>query len=92
MKERAKRTCPKGIYIAQSSLRFGGLGAWTRVHISKHTYFGPYEGKRVDKNDFRNLAGVFDGGYAWEVSCPVATFIHNNIYLIDCTVTLYKYS
>ena len=68
MKERARRTCPEGIYIATSGIRHGGDGAWTKIAIPKNTTFGPYEGEIVPTYDIRRLHHVFQGGYSWEVS------------------------
>ena len=64
---RAVLTCPLGIRVELSSIRGGGLGAFTDFDIEKNTVFGPYQGDIIDKNDIRKYSRLFEGGYAWEV-------------------------
>nr|CAB3265137.1 histone-lysine N-methyltransferase PRDM9-like [Phallusia mammillata] len=67
LKERARRTCPKGISIGLSGIRSGGKGAWCDQEFQKNTVFGPYEGVIVSRNNLSQLEQLFEGGYAWEI-------------------------
>ena len=80
---RAVLTCPLGIRVELSSIRGGGLGAFTDFDIEKNTVFGPYQGDIIDKNDIRKYSRLFEGGYAWEV-CFALIFLYN----IQCFILL----
>ncbi len=68
MKDRAGNTRPQGVFISISRIRQAGLGAYTLQNFPKNTLFGPYEGEEVGLDNYRKIAKLTDGGYAWEVS------------------------
>ncbi len=54
--------CP--LTVKPSSITGAGLGVFTTQFIPKGVRVGPYEGRRVDKQD---LGDLHNTAYAWEV-------------------------
>ena len=55
--------CP--LTVKPSSIIGAGMGVFTNHYIPKRVRMGPFEGRRVDKQDIGNIQ---DNTYAWEVS------------------------
>ena len=56
---------PSPLTVKRSSIAGAGLGVFTKQFIPKGVRVGPYEGRRVDKEDMGDLQNT---AYAWEVS------------------------
>ena len=56
---------PKPLTVKPSSITGAGLGVFTDQFIPKGVRVGPYEGRRVDKQDMGDLHST---AYIWEVS------------------------
>ena len=56
---------PAQLTVKRSCIPGAGLGVFAKSFIPRGIRVGPYEGKRVDKQD---MGDVSDTAYAWEVS------------------------
>ncbi|GAB1610856.1 hypothetical protein Ahia01_001372100 [Argonauta hians] len=59
---RARRTAPQCVAIAESNIPGAGLGVFALLPIKTRSKFGPYEGKLIE-----NLDEAHYSGYSWQV-------------------------
>lgn len=60
----ARKTCPDGITVRESGIKDAGLGIWSETHLKQNIMFGPYEGLKVDKSEWKELDMK---RYTWKV-------------------------
>lgn len=87
---------PAQLTVKRSCIAGAGLGVFAKSYIPRGIRVGPYEGKRVDKQD---MGDISDTAYAWEVSgqngiqnIKLALFPHILVCMAtDKSVGLYPY-
>ena len=78
---------PGELTVRPSHIPDAGLGVFAKEFIPRGVKFGPYEGRRVEKDD---MGDVPNTAYSWEVGChcnmltdvkrePIETLVDSNL-------------